>query len=82
MKIVLCVVILFLAGCASTGVVQTGSDTFFIGKKDGTPNARAALTMHKRPNYCKGYYRALFTRKVALRQIPRQFSQLSLTLWR
>ena len=38
--------------------------------------------MQKRPNHCKGYYRALFLRKVAFRQIPRQFSPISLTLSR
>jgi hypothetical protein len=40
------------------------------------------VTSHKRPKHCKGYYRALFLHKVAFREIPRQFSQLSLTLWR
>lgn len=33
-----------LAGCASTGVIPMNGDSYFIGKKDGTPGIGISLT--------------------------------------
>ena len=33
-----------LAGCASTGVIPMNGDSYFIGKKDGTPGLGVSLT--------------------------------------
>ena len=33
-----------LAGCASTGVVPMSGDSYFIGKKDGSPGLGVSLT--------------------------------------
>jgi hypothetical protein len=82
MKIVLCVVILFLAGCASTGVVQTGSDTFFIGKKDGTPGLGVSLSnqaeVYREANdFC--FLRSLSVETVSLDTTPARLAQLGST---
>ena len=42
MKNAFLLVCLVLAGCASTGVVSTGSDTYMIAKSGGGPGASGA----------------------------------------
>jgi hypothetical protein len=44
MKYVLSICVFFIVGCASTGVVKVGEDTFMIGKKDGTPGLGVSLS--------------------------------------
>jgi len=36
--------VLILAGCQSTGVVPMDQDSYFIGKKDGSPGIGVSLT--------------------------------------
>ncbi|MGE8561586.1 MAG: hypothetical protein ACN6NJ_11675 [Acinetobacter sp.] len=43
MKHFLCVGLLLITGCASTGVIPIGTDSYFIGKKDGTPGLGVSL---------------------------------------
>jgi hypothetical protein len=40
---ILGVTVLILAGCQSTGVVPTGQDSYYIGKKDGSPGLGVSL---------------------------------------
>ncbi|MCG2572176.1 hypothetical protein LVY74_01210 [Acinetobacter sp. ME22] len=35
--------IIFITGCSSTGVVPIGQNSYFIGKKDGTPGIGISL---------------------------------------
>jgi hypothetical protein len=41
---VILAVIVCLSGCKSTGVVPLGQDTYFIGKKDGSPGIGISLS--------------------------------------
>jgi hypothetical protein len=34
---------IFISGCQSTGVVPTGQDSYYIGKKDGSPGLGVSL---------------------------------------
>ncbi|UDM39178.1 hypothetical protein LIS44_05565 [Acinetobacter haemolyticus] len=43
MKHFLYVGLLLITGCASTGVIPIGTDSYFIGKKDGTPGLGVSL---------------------------------------
>lgn len=44
-KQVSCIGIIFLlAACKSTGVVPLGQDTFYVGKKDGSPGLGVSLS--------------------------------------
>lgn len=42
--LVLAGALLALGGCQSTGVIPTGSGTYMIGKKDGSPGLGVSLT--------------------------------------
>lgn len=37
------ITVLLLVGCQSTGVVPTGQDSYYIGKKDGSPGLGVSL---------------------------------------
>jgi hypothetical protein len=41
---VLCVSAAALAGCASTGVIPFDQDSYFVGKKDGSPGLGVSLS--------------------------------------
>lgn len=50
--------LLSITGCASTGVIPIGADSYFIGKKDGTPGIGVSLenkaSVYKEANdFCK-----------------------------
>lgn len=53
-----------LFGCASTGVIQTGGDTLYIGKKDGSPGLGVSLSnkaavYREADHYCRSIGKTL-----------------------
>jgi hypothetical protein len=43
-KIIILLSTLFIASCASTGVIPMDQDSYFIGKKDGSPGLGVSLS--------------------------------------
>lgn len=64
---------LLLAGCASTGVIPTGQNTYTISKKDGSPGVGVSLgdkvTVYKEAgSFCKS--KGLEVKTITFDQTP------------
>jgi hypothetical protein len=74
--------LLIVAGCSSTGVIPMDKDSYFIGKKDGTPGLGVSLTnkadVYKEANdFCSA--KGLEVETLNITTIPARPAQLGST---